>query len=104
MPTTEEVRTEIADWSVWHSPILGGESLHQVAQRARNVIERLARADTEEVALFGHAHQLRILTACWLELPPDNAQHFALDAGSISMLGFEREARAIRLWNLQPPG
>jgi probable phosphoglycerate mutase len=42
---------------------------------------------------------LRILTACWLGLPPIDGRLFALDAGRLSALGFEHETRTIRLWN-----
>jgi broad specificity phosphatase PhoE len=37
--------------------------------RARHVIDRAATA-SGDVALFAHAHILRILAACWLEFPP----------------------------------
>ena len=42
---------------------------------------------------------LRILTACWLDLSPRSGRLFALDTGSISVLGYERETRVIRTWN-----
>jgi broad specificity phosphatase PhoE len=97
--TTAEVRAEHPGWSLWEDGPPHGESVEQVAARARAVI---ARADGAggDVLLFAHGHVLRILTACWLGLAPDAAQRFALGTASLGMLGYEREARAILRWNL----
>jgi len=101
--TTEEIRRAQPDWSVWLSPIVDGESLDQLADRARKVVSRVLSAAPGDVALFAHGHILRVLAACWLGLPPIMGRSLALDTASISVLGYEREARVIRLWNLQPP-
>ena len=45
--TTPEIRRTDPGWSVWLSPIVGGESLEQVADRARRVVGRaLAAGDS----------------------------------------------------------
>ncbi len=43
---------------------------------------------------------LRVLTARWLGLPPVGGRLFALDAGAICILGWDREAPAVTMWNL----
>jgi len=101
--TTLEIRRETPDWSVWLSPIINGESLEQVADRARRVIGRVAAAGDEDAALFGHGHILRILAACWIGLPPVTGRLLALDTASISVLGYERRTRVLRQWNFVPP-
>jgi probable phosphoglycerate mutase len=83
---------------VWTNPIIGGETIDHVAERARRVIARAA-AKGGSVALFAHAHILRILAACWIESPPVMASRLALETGSISTLGYERETRVVTLWN-----
>jgi probable phosphoglycerate mutase len=98
--TTTQIQKERPGWSLFRDGVPGGESIEQVAARARAVINR-ATAATGDVALFAHGHILRILAACWLGLPPEGARYFALGTASISKLGYERETRVIAQWNLQ---
>jgi probable phosphoglycerate mutase len=76
----------------------GGETIGQVAARTRRVIDAV---NTEEgdVALFAHGHVLRVLTACWLGLPPDAGRLFALGTAAVSVLGYERDTQVIIKWN-----
>jgi probable phosphoglycerate mutase len=101
--TTLEIREETPEWSVWLSPIVNGESLDQVAERARHVIRRVTEAPKGDVALFAHGHILRILAACWIGLPPLTGRYLALDTATISLLGYERQTRVIREWNAPSP-
>jgi probable phosphoglycerate mutase len=103
--TTQEIQAEIPGWSVWKDPIVGGETVEQVGARADGVIARaLASAGPEtdaavNVALFAHAHILRILAARWVGLEARDGALFALETGSVSVLGWERETRVILRWN-----
>jgi broad specificity phosphatase PhoE len=99
--TTREIQTEIPGWSVWKDEIKGGETVDHVGERADGVIARaLATApDGGKVALFAHAHILRILAARWIGLAAVGGSLFALGTGSVSVLGFERETRVIERWN-----
>lgn len=96
--TTADIREEKPGWSIWKSAPPGGETAEQVAQRARKIIDRSV-ATGGPVALFSHAHFLRILAATWVGLPPNTGVNFALGTGSVSILSFEREARVIQMWN-----
>ncbi len=97
---TEQVRAARGDarWTVWRDDLPGGETLAQVGIRADRVIERVQHVEGT-VALFGHAHCLRILTARWLELEPVEGRRFVLATGTLSRLGYERETRAVLSWN-----
>jgi probable phosphoglycerate mutase len=99
--TTEEIRAETPGWSVWTDEIPEGETLEQVGERADGVIARAlaAAGDGERVALFAHAHILRVLAARWVGLEAREGRLFVLGTGSVSVLGWEREARAIQAWN-----
>ncbi|MDE1178354.1 MAG: histidine phosphatase family protein [Edaphobacter sp.] len=99
--TTPEIRKEIPDWSVWKDPIIDGETAEHVGERSDAMIARaLSSAQPGgKVALFAHAHILRILTARWLLLPATAGSLFALGTGSVSVLGWERETRVIQSWN-----
>jgi broad specificity phosphatase PhoE len=96
--TTSEIRTEIPGWSIWTGSVPGGETIEQVGRRAERVIKQALGAGGA-VALFAHAHILRVLTACWLGLPPDAGRMLALGTASMSVLGYERENRVISVWN-----
>src|SRR5689334_8110943 len=96
--TTSEIRAEVPGWSIWTGSVPGGETIEQVRNRAEQVIKQ-ALAVEGDIALFAHAHILRILTACWLGLPPDAGRLFALSTASVSVLGYERETRVISAWN-----
>ncbi len=99
--TTSEIRKEIPTWSVWKDPIIGGETAEHVGERADAVIQRalVSAPDEGKVALFAHAHILRILAARWLGLEAREGSLFALGTGSVSVLGWERETRVIEHWN-----
>jgi probable phosphoglycerate mutase len=96
--TTAAVRAEQPGWSIWTTPVPQGETVEQVGERARRVIVR-ADAAGGDVALFAHAHILRILAACWIGLPPIHGRHLTLGTASLSVLGYERETRVIQVWN-----
>ena len=101
--TTQEMRAIYGpQWSVWRSPLVNGETLEHVGERADAVIARSLAAVPGEgaVALFAHAHILRILAARWIGLPPSAGALLALETGSVSVLAFERETRVISKWNL----
>jgi broad specificity phosphatase PhoE len=95
---TVDIRKERPGWSLWQGGVPGGETIDQVAARARNVIEA-ARSAEGDVALFAHGHVLRVLTACWLDLPPDAGRLFALGTAAVSVLGEESDTAQIIKWN-----
>ena len=76
---------------------------HEVYARACKIVERVA-AETEagDVALFAHGHILRILAAAWIGLSAITGRHLALDTATVSVLGYERQTRVIREWNVTP--
>ena len=96
--TTAQIQKTRTSWSLWKDGVPNGESIEQVATRAQNVIARVL-ANFGDALLFAHGHILRILTACWLGLPPEAGQLFALGTASVSTLGYERETRVITQWN-----
>ena len=96
--TTADVRIEQPGWSIWTSSVPRGESLEQVSDRARRVIDRAGSANGD-VALFGHAHILRVLAACWIGQSPIAGRLYVLGTAAVSVLGYERETRVIQMWN-----
>jgi probable phosphoglycerate mutase len=104
--TTPEIRERDPDWVLWRDGCPDGESPAQVGARADRVIERLRAGgggggDDDAIA-FAHGHILRVLAACWAELPVSGGARLVLGAGSVSELGHERETAAILHWNLTP--
>jgi probable phosphoglycerate mutase len=102
--TTSEIRArggEFNQWTIWRGPVPGGETIDEVAARARRVLERVARAGGD-VVCFGHGHASRVLVAVALELAPVEGAHFVLDPATISVVGSEHDERALRVWNAPP--
>ena len=103
--TTKEIRETEPGWSVWENEIKGGETVEQVGERADAVIDRAlaageAAGETQgRVALFAHAHILRILAVRWMKLEARSGRLLALGTGSVSRLGWERETRVLATWN-----
>jgi broad specificity phosphatase PhoE len=96
--TTAEIREERPNWTLWRDGCPAGETAAVVGIRAQRVVDRI-RAAEGDVAIFSHAHFLRVLAATWLGLPPQNGALFALATSSISVLGWEREQQVIERWN-----
>jgi broad specificity phosphatase PhoE len=98
--TTAEIRASRPGWDLFRDGCPGGETVEDAAARARPLLDGLAASDGR-VLLFSHGHQLRILTAVFLGLPPDTARHLFLGTASLSVLGVEHEWPAVLLWNEQ---
>jgi probable phosphoglycerate mutase len=96
--TTAEIRTSVPGWTVWNSPVPEGESIEQIQGRANALIARLLGMQGR-VALFSHGHFLRVLGGCWMNGLALTGSHLLLDTATVSVLGFERETRALRRWN-----
>jgi broad specificity phosphatase PhoE len=98
--TTPQIRQERPDWTLWHDGCPGGEDSAEVGARADRVLERCrAMLPSGDMALIGHGHQLRVLTARWLDLPPQDGRLFRLETGTVSVLGYERESPVLLRWN-----
>ena len=102
---TVEIREERPGWTLWADGVPNGETAAEVAARARTVIERANAVFRSErggdVVLFAHGHVLRVLTATWLGLAPEDGRLFGLETATYSVLGYERETRVIRHWNVE---
>jgi probable phosphoglycerate mutase len=96
--TTPQIREERPEWILWRDGGPGGERPDQVAARADRVLER-AGAAGGDVVVFAHGHILRVMGARWIQAEVAVGRRLALGAGSISVLGFERQTQVISLWN-----
>jgi probable phosphoglycerate mutase len=105
--TTAEIREELGHpWTLWKDGTVPGETpgetLQQVATRVDRVLARVAqRLGDGDVALFAHGHVLRILSARWLGLAPEDGALLPLAAGSYGVLGYERERQVLSAWALR---
>jgi probable phosphoglycerate mutase len=96
--TTPQIREQNPGWNLWRDGCPGGEQPEAVQRRADRVLERM-RAAEGDVLVFAHGPILRVIAARWIDLPAAAGARFALSAGAISVLGFERETEVIRRWN-----
>ncbi|ADU48325.1 histidine phosphatase family protein [Intrasporangium calvum] len=106
--TTAEISERLGrPWEVFADGVTPGdtpgETVDEVATRGQQVIDKVWPAlERGDVALFGHGHALRVLTAVWLGTTPRFGQHLILDAGSMSVLTHHRSTRCIGTYNLSP--
>jgi broad specificity phosphatase PhoE len=96
--TTPQIRERDASWNLWRDGCPGGERPEQIGARVDRVLARFAEVEGDGLA-FAHGHVLRVLTARWLEMEVAAGARFRLDAGSLSMLGYEHETEVLLGWN-----
>jgi broad specificity phosphatase PhoE len=102
--TRAQIQATRPQWDVFRDGCPGGESPEQVSARADQILAQ-AQAMSGRVALFSHGHLLRALAVRWIELSIQAGLHFGLEAGSLSLLGYEHGSAlepAIELWNARP--
>ncbi len=107
--TTPQIQEQRPGWYLWRDGVIPGDAEHpgetvsQVGARADRVLARVTPLLRDgDVALVAHGHVLRVLTARYLELPPDGGRLFRLDTGTISTLGTEHAEPVILTWNVPP--
>jgi probable phosphoglycerate mutase len=96
--TTADIEAERPGWLLWRDGCPDGETPAEVGARVDPLIGELAEA-RGDVAVFAHGHVLRVLAARWVELPPADGRRLALSTAAVSILGYEHEARVVRVWN-----
>jgi broad specificity phosphatase PhoE len=107
--TTPQIQETRPGWYLWRDGVIPGDAAHpgetieQVAQRTERVLARVAPLLAGgNVALVAHGHVLRVLTACYLRVPPSDGRLFRLDTGTVSTLGAEHAEPVITSWNVPP--
>ena len=107
--TTPQILKTRPGWYLWRDGVIPGDAAHpgetieQVAQRTERVLARVAPLLAGgNVALVAHGHVLRVLTACYLRVPPSDGRLFRLDTGTVSTLGAEHAEPVITSWNVPP--
>jgi broad specificity phosphatase PhoE len=96
--TTPQIRESRPGWYLFSDGCPGGETASDVGARVDRVIAEMRSVDGD-VALFGHGHCLRVLAARWLGLDPADGGRFVLSTATLSVLGYEHDRPAVRLWN-----
>ena len=96
--TTKKIRETVPGWTIWSHPTPGAETAAEIGARVDGVVSDLAASESD-AAVFAHGHVLRVLGARWIGLPPEGGALLALSTATLSILGWERENRVIRLWN-----
>ena len=96
--TTAEIRETHPHWNLFTEGAPQGEKPEDVEKRVYHLLKKIELIEGN-IALFSHGHLLRSLAALWLGLSIRNASCFFLSTASLSILGYEREHRALHLWN-----
>lgn len=105
--TEAQIQDTRPGWSLWRDGVIPGgaghpgETLQQVAARTDAVLGRVRPLLNDgDVALIGHGHLQRVLTARWLGLDPSAGRLFGHPhPGTLSVLGNEHEQPVICAWS-----
>jgi len=97
-------------WTTGYAHV-NGESAAQVSARIDELIEQIRKEvhvpcwgqERQDVLVVAHGHVLRGLGARWMEMEVGMARALQLDAGGVSVLGYEHhrvEEPAVVRWNM----
>src|ERR1700750_2177618 len=100
--TTPQICQSRPGWYLWSDGVIPGdadhpgETIEQVAHRVGRMLAQVVPLLADgDVALVAHGHVLRVLTACYLRLPPADRRLFPLDSRTGSNLGAQHCAPLI---------
>ncbi len=96
--TTQQIHEKNPTWNIFENGAPGGESPQQIASRAHHFLHQVHSLEGK-VAIFSHAHFLRIFATVWLGALPAFGNELTLSPASLSILGYERLTRVIICWN-----
>lgn len=96
--TTPQIHEANPSWWLWRDGCPGGEAPAAIGTRVDHVLARCAEVSGNVVA-FAHGHVLRVLTARWLEMDVPAGARFKLEAGSLGVLGHERDTHVVERWS-----
>jgi broad specificity phosphatase PhoE len=103
--TPAEIQQLSPGWNIWDDGCPQGESVTDVGARADRFIELVRHEHAgQTVCAVSHGHLLRILTARFLKLPPDQGRLFAISTSSIAELVLKGDAFVLSRWNLTQRG
>ena len=98
--TQGQIRLRFPGWTIWDGPVPGGESIDEIAGRARRAAEQIRQLGGR-VLVFSHGHFLRVFATQWLDLPATAGRHFALETSAVCVLGEDAGWPAVLAWNLK---
>lgn len=96
--TSDEIRKTVPEWNIFTHGAPAGESIEVLTKRAERLIKKLERLDGK-IAIFTSGHISRVLTMLWLQISLENGTRFPLFTASLSILSYEKNQRALKLWN-----
>jgi probable phosphoglycerate mutase len=98
--TRAQIQASVPGWNAWtHPKMPGGESLEDVAGRARAVLDRLRR-EARRALVVAHGHFLRVLATQWMEQDASLGMRLRLAPGGIGVLGDDRGISVVQRWNV----
>lgn len=98
--TSEQISLRYPGWSIWSGPVPAGEDAAAVSARIDRLLSTASSEPDGPVLIFSHGHASRCIAARWLAEPVTGGQHYRLDTGAVSALGYEHGRPVILRWNL----
>jgi probable phosphoglycerate mutase len=99
--TRAQIQAKVPGWNAWtHPEMPGGETLDQVARRARAVLGRVRRDASTRALVVAHGHFLRVLATQWIGQDAALGMHLPLKPARLSVLGDDRGVSVLDRWNV----
>lgn len=96
--TNPEIKKMVPDWNIFTHGAPHGESLQDIQKRATRFIQKISSLQGN-ICFFSSGHISRSIIASWIDLDISEGRHFILATASLSILGYERDSRVIKLLN-----
>lgn len=95
---TTEIKKSVYDWNIFTHGALFGETILEVSERAKKVINHLISLDGN-ICIISSGHFIRVLIAIYLNQPCEFGKNVLISTASLTVLAEDRGIRVLETLN-----